>query len=161
MGVLVDYFRAPNGEAALRLLDEGDGVPRGPATVAGLDALDAKGIDPHVALDELVGLILCVPWSVDLIQTRLVWPPEETSRVPEDSPWNTGPWLEELDDRIRDALAEADDHALPSVAEKWVRIEEPGADADTAPALRFIESLVALARRARQANDHLYCWTCV
>ncbi|WP_026341669.1 hypothetical protein [Actinomadura atramentaria] len=154
MGVLFDYFRAPDGETALRLLDEGDGVPNGPATIAGLDALDAKGIDPHIALGELIGLIRAAPESADLVRTRFLWPPDGTEAQHE------GPWLEELDDRIRDALAGAEDRALPSVAEEWVRIEEPG-EVDTAPALRFVESLVALARRARQANDHLYCWTCL
>jgi hypothetical protein len=115
VGVLFDYFRAPDGETALRLLDEGDGVPRGPATIgAGVDALDAKGIDPYVILGKLVGLILGVPWSVGLVETVGVWPPEETRPRP-----------------------------------------------DPTSALRFVESLVALARRARQAGDRLYCWMCL
>ncbi|MCO5997483.1 hypothetical protein [Actinoallomurus rhizosphaericola] len=82
MGVLFDYFRAPDREAALRLLDEGDGVPTGPATIgAGMDALDAKGIDPYVILGRLLGLILAVPWSVGLVETVCVWPPEEWARI--------------------------------------------------------------------------------
>ncbi|GAA4483484.1 hypothetical protein GCM10023191_005130 [Actinoallomurus oryzae] len=170
MGVLFDYFRAPDGETALRLLDEGDGVPRGPATIgAGVDALDAKGIDPYVILGKLVGLILGVPWSVGLVETVGVWPPEETrprsqeewERLPEDSPWKDGPSLDELPDRIRDALAEVDDGALPSIAGEWSRIEEFGDHPDPTSALRFVESLVALARRARQAGDRLYCWMCL
>lgn len=170
VGVLIDYFRAPDGETALRLLDEGDGVPHGPATVgAGVDALDAKGIDPDVVLGQLVGLILAVPWSVDLIETVGVWPPEETkprsveemNGLPEDSPWHTGPWLEELSNRIRDALADVDDHALPSIADEWARIEEFDGHMDMTFALDIIESFVALARRARQADDRLYCWICL
>jgi hypothetical protein len=170
VGVLIDYFRAPDGETALRLLDQGDGVPHGPATVgAGVDALDAKGIDPHVILGQLVGLILVVPWSVDLVETVGVWPPEETKprsleemgRLPEKSPWNTGPWLDELGDRIRDAFAEADDYALPAVADEWARIEEFGGHMDATLALDIIEGFVALARRARHADDRLYCWMCL
>jgi hypothetical protein len=170
VGVLFDYFRAPDGETALRLLDQGEGVPPGPATVgAGVDALDAKGIDPHVILGQLLGLILAVPWSVDLVDTVGVWPPEETKprslgemeRLPEDSPWNTGPWVEQLDDRIRDAFAEVDDYALPSIAEQWARIEEFRGHMDAAHALDIIEDFVALARRARQADDRLYCWICL
>jgi hypothetical protein len=170
VGVLIDYFRAPDGETALRLLDQGDGVPHGPATVgAGVDALDAKGIDPHVVLGQLVALILGVPWSVDLIDTVGVWPPEETKprsaeemdRLPEESRWHTGPWLEELGDRIRDAFAGVDDHALPAIADAWARIEEFGGHMDAALALDISESFVALARRARQADDRLYCWICL
>ncbi|MEV0403390.1 hypothetical protein [Actinoallomurus sp. NPDC050550] len=173
MGVLFDYFRAPDTEAALRLLDQGDDVPRGPATIGAgvdaLDALDAKGIDPYVILGQLVGLILAVPWSIDLVETVGVWPPEETKprsreeieRLPEESPWNTGPWLEELGDRIRDALADVDDSTLPSVADEWARIEEFGGHMDAAHALDIIEGFVALARRARQADDQLYCWICL
>jgi len=169
VGVLFDYFRAPDREAALRLLDQGDGVPCGPATFgASVDALDAKGIDPDVILGKLVGLILAVPWSVDLVETVGVWPPEgrprsleEMDRLPEESSWNTGPWVEELGNRIRDAFAEVDDYALPSVADEWARIEEFGGRTDAAFALDFIEKFVALARRARQANDRLYCWMCL
>ncbi|MCO5974372.1 hypothetical protein [Actinoallomurus soli] len=170
MGVLFDYFRAPDREAALRLLDEGDGVPTGPATIgAGVDALDAKGIDPHVILGRLLGLILAVPWSVGLVETVCVWPPEETKprsreemeRLPEESPWNTGPWVEEIDDRLRDAFAGVDDYALPSIADQWARIEEFDGHMDASLALDIIEGFVALARRARQANDRLYCWTCL
>ncbi|GLY83786.1 hypothetical protein [Actinoallomurus iriomotensis] len=170
MGVLFDYFRAPDGETALRLLDQGDGVPHGPTTVGGgVDALDGKGIEPQVILGRLVGLILDVPWSLDLVETVEVWPPEETrpksvedwERLPEDSPWHTGPSLDELSDRIRDAFADADDHALPAIADQWTRIEEFGGHVDATSALRFVESLVALARRARRADDHLYCWMCL
>ncbi|GAA0358965.1 hypothetical protein NE235_17465 [Actinoallomurus spadix] len=170
MGVLFDYFRAPDGETALRLLDRGNGVPAGPATIGtGVDALDAKGIDPFVILGRLVGLILAVPSSVDLVRTAGVWPPEETkprsleemNRLPEDSPWNTGPWLEELDDRIRDAFAEADDYALPWIADRWARIEEFDGHMDATFALGIIEDFVALARRARRADDRLYCWMCL
>jgi hypothetical protein len=170
VGVLIDYFRAPDKATALRLLDQGDGVPRGPATIgSGVDALDLKGIDPHVTLGRLLGLILTVPWSVDLVETFGVWPPEETkprsleemNRLPEESPWKTGPWLEELADRIRDAFADVDDYALPSIAGSWARIEEFDGHMDATLALDIVEDVVALARRARQAGDRLYCWTCL
>jgi hypothetical protein len=170
VGVLFDYFRAPDGKAALRLLDQGDGAPSAPAAIGtGVDALDAKGIDPHVMLGQLVGLILAVPWSVGLVQTVGVWPPEETKprsleemdQLPEESPWKADLWLEELDDRIRDAFAEVDDYALPSVADEWARIEEFGGHMDATLALEIAEGFVALARRAREADDRLYCWTCL
>ncbi|GAA2103313.1 hypothetical protein [Actinomadura alba] len=170
MGVLFDYFRASDGQVALQLLDEGDGIPHGPTTVdTDIDALDAKGIDSTVILGKLLALILNVPWSVDLVATVMVWPPEETKpasveeadRLPEDSPWTTGPWLEELNDRVRDAFANVDDYALPSIADQWARIEEFDGHMDATLALDIVEAFVALARRAQQANERLYCWCCL
>lgn len=167
MGVLYDYFRAPDQKTALMLLDEGGGVPAGPTTVhADVDALDAKGIDPHVVFGQLIAFLLDVPWSVDLIETVFVWPSGETEpvssedhgRPPADSPWHTGPWLEEFSDRIRDALADVDDGALPEIAERWARIEEFDGYMDAVGARDVIDGFVALARRARQAGDRLYCW---
>lgn len=170
MGVLYDYFRAPDGPAALRLLAEDGGVPGGPTTVAAdVDAIDAKGIDHVVMLGQLVELILDLPPDVDAVDTVMVWPPEETkpgssedyARLPADSPWVSGPWLEELGDRTRDALAGVDDSALPSIAERWARIEEFDGHMDPANAQTIIERFVALARRARQADERLYCWCCL
>jgi hypothetical protein len=169
VGVLIEYFRAPGKEAALRLLDHGDGVPGSPATVGeGVDALDAKGVDPAVVLGKPLGLIRSVPWSVDLVETVAVWPPEDTKprsreemgRLPAESPWNTGPWLQELGEGLRDAFAGADDDALPAIAGEWSRIEELDG-VDTTIALGFVEEFVALSRRARRAGDRLYCWICL
>jgi hypothetical protein len=170
MGVLYDYFRAPDGKTALQLLDEGDGIPCGPTTAhKDVDALDAKGIDPDVILGQLIGFIRNVPWSVDLVETIGVWPPEETKpasaeeygRLPEDSPWHSGPWLVEFDDQIRDTLADVDDLALPSIADQWAHIEEFGGHMDVIGARDIIDGFVALARRTQQADHRLYCWCCL
>ncbi|GAA4603440.1 hypothetical protein GCM10023195_11380 [Actinoallomurus liliacearum] len=170
VGVLYDYFRAPDAGTAFRLLDEGDGTPSGPATVhTDIDALDAKGIDPDVILGQLIAFMGNVPWSVDLVKTVGVWPPEESKpasleeydRLPEDSPWNSGPWLVELDDRLRDTLADVDDLALPSIADQWAHIEEFRGHMDVVAARDIIEGFVALARRARRADHRLYCWCCL
>lgn len=170
MGVLYDYFRAPDGKTAFQLLDEGDGVPGGPTTVhTDVDALDAKGIEPAVILGRLIGFIRNVPWSVGLVETAGVWPPEETKpasaeeygRLPEDSPWHSGPWLFEFTDQIRDTLADVDDLALPSIADQWAHIEEFDGHMDVMDARDIIDGLVALARRAQQADHRLYCWCCL
>ncbi|MDN3355628.1 hypothetical protein [Actinomadura sp. DC4] len=152
------------------MLDDGEGVPQGPTTVReDVDAIDAKGIDPDVILGQLLGFILDVPWSVDLVDGVNVWPPQETApasveefeRLPEDSPWQTGPWLSELKASVRDALADVDESALPAIAERWTRIEEFSGHMDVVHARELIDDFVALARRARQAGDRLYCWCCL
>jgi hypothetical protein len=170
VGVLFDYFRAPDRETALRLLNDGSGVPDGPTTgKRDLDVLDAKGLDPAVTVGQLLALILNVPWRVGLVETVSVWPPEETkptsyeqwSRLPEDSPWDSGITLEELGVSFRDALADVDDHALPWIAEQWTGIQEFDGHVDGLWALHIVEEFVALARRAKDVNDRLYCWCCL
>jgi hypothetical protein len=128
------------------------------------DGLDAKGVDPRVVLGRLIAAIDQVPWAVDLVGETVVWP---TSPAPGpggpddlDDPWVMGPWVTELDPGVRDALAGLDDAEVPPVAARWVQAEElRGARAeDMRP---MVEELVGLARRAREADEQLYCWICV
>jgi hypothetical protein len=44
------------------------------------------------------------------------------------------------------------------VAREWARIEELGGNVDVADAQAFIESMVELARRAREADELMFCW---
>jgi hypothetical protein len=62
----------------------------------------------------------------------------------------------ELTSSTRDVLARAGD--LPRVAQEWSRCEELGGDIDVAEAQAFIETMVGLARRARDADQLLFCW---
>lgn len=144
---LFDYFRAPDADAVRRVLDADDGsTPVGTA----FDGVEAKGVDPTVVLGRMIAAIRQVPWSSDLVDDRLVWP----AGGEEDADFD-GPWVTELDTSVRDALAQADD--LPRVAQEWARIEEH--DIDVAHAQEFIESMVGLARRAREAGELMFCWT--
>ena len=68
-----------------------------------------------------------------------------------------GPWIVQLEEEPRDALADAQGRRLVAAAERWVRTGEfwkrpcnrGGAVSD---------EVTALAPRARQAGEHLYCW---
>lgn len=172
MGVLCDYFRAPDAATAVRVMD----VLGGPLAVddAGqpaCDGVDAKGVDPAVAFGQLVALIRGVPWTPDTIGSELLWPAaapiptrvEEMGALPSESPWVTGPWLVELDERTRDTLAGLEDDRHPQIAAQWARIEEfePYCSNDAGHLLTLVTELTALARRARTADDRLYCWTCL
>ncbi|MFH8379328.1 hypothetical protein ACH4E7_00035 [Kitasatospora sp. NPDC018058] len=78
----------------------------------------------------------------------------------EDDPWVTGPWVTELDDATRDALAGVPDARVPEAVAQWALAEEWGG-ADPADLLPLAEELIALARRARTAGERLYCWICL
>jgi len=153
MGVLYDYFRASDNAAAIRLIDELDGGPvvRGDRDVA-VDAVDLKGIEPEVTLGQLVGFARGTEWTVDTVQGQLLWSADEQ-----------GPWLESIDDATRDTLASISDELMPELSARWGRIEELSLGDDVAgdEMLPVIEEIRGLARRARDAGDHLYCWSCL
>jgi hypothetical protein len=65
----------------------------------------------------------------------------------------------QLSEELRDALADAQASRLPAVAEQWVGTEEFWDQATAAEVLPFLGEVTAMARRARQAGERLYCWS--
>ncbi|MFD7449040.1 hypothetical protein [Kitasatospora sp. NPDC059827] len=162
MGVLTDYFRAPDAETVVRALAAADGSMA--AVRADFDVLEAKRIDPGVLLGKLVAAVRAEPWRVDLVEDTPVWPatpqPGPDGPWDEDDPWSTGPWAFELGDAARDALAEVPDDRIPEAVRQWAEAEEWGG-ADRTDLLPLAGELIALARRARAAGERLYCWVCL
>ncbi|MEV6302781.1 hypothetical protein AB0M02_25435 [Actinoplanes sp. NPDC051861] len=148
MGVLYDYFRAADAATVVRLMAENDG-----GSPDEVELVDAKGIDPVVSLGKLIGFIVDEPWSVDLVRSSLVWPSGDELEEHE------GPWVEELGDRTRDALAGLDPARIPELATRWAGIEEFSGYADNELLASGITEMAALARNARDAGEHLYCWS--
>jgi len=147
LGVLFDYFRAPDASTAAAVLGRlgGPRDPNGPV----LDALAGKGFEPEVMMRTLQSLLTGVPYD------ELPWG-ELLAMEGED-----GPWIEQLSEELRDALAEVPAGRLPVVAERWVHTEEFWDGATAAEVLPFLGEVTALARRARQAGERLYCWSCL
>lgn len=119
-----------------------------------LDGVQAKSVDPDVVLGRLVAAASGGSF-VDL-DSRAVWPttPAPTDVPEEGDPWAEGPWVSEVGASARDALAGVSDVA--AVTAVWVEAEEVYGDAaDWEP---FVAELVALARRARDAGESLFCW---
>ncbi|MFG6196113.1 hypothetical protein [Nonomuraea sp. JJY05] len=56
---------------------------------------------------------------------------------------------------MRDTLADVDDERLPELARQWAGAAEAG------NLLSLVEAFVGLARRAREADELLYCWMCM
>jgi hypothetical protein len=160
MGVFCDYFRASDADYAMLA------IVSGPQNTD-FNTVEAKGVDPFVMLGKLVAFIRSTPWSPNTVAARTIWPPPKTKptsqgafdRLSQNSPWRTGPWLEELSVQTRDTLALADDARLPELAEQWAKIEEFGRLVDARDLLPLIRELVDLARKARDNGEQLYCWS--
>ena len=166
MGVLYDYFRAADHGQA-REFGRRPGGPVGTADPAPftVDGLAVKGLDPCVVMGRLLAGVLDVPWSPRLVVEVPVWPPGPVPQGPraasDVSLCVTGPCLTELGGAFRDGLAGVDDFQLPWIADHWWRTEELRGAGDPLWALALAERFVALARRAQDANQSLYCWACL
>ncbi|GIH10369.1 hypothetical protein Rhe02_84360 [Rhizocola hellebori] len=154
MGVLYDYFRAADDATVLELMEKLEGGPIVTGEGTGVDAIDFKGIDPGVALGQLVAFALNVPWDVDLVSDELVWPSEEEAEEGE------GAIVTRLPDSVRDVLAAITPDQVPQLAQQWVGIEEFAGydDTDEEFCAGGIEEVAGLAQRARDHGEHLYCW---
>ena len=130
MGVIFDYFRAPDAKAAAQAMDR-QGGPLLPEPA--FDGVYTKWIDPQVILGSLVAFIRGTPYTLEMVRTKGVWPPpesapqneEEYDALPDDSPWKEGPFLEELDVETRDTLASVNDGRIADLAAQWAQIEVP------------------------------------
>jgi hypothetical protein len=161
---MTDYFRAADAESVVQALETLDGGPLVGTRNPAFDGVDAKGVDACVVLGKLIAAIQQVPWQVHLVEERMVWPftPAPGPDDPEDEndPWAAGLSVTELGNAVRDALAGVPDADIPTVVTEWVQAEEfRGARIDDIEPLA--EELIRLARRARDAGERLYCWTCV
>jgi hypothetical protein len=154
MGVLFNYFHAADVAAVAAVMDaDGD--------VEVFDGLDLNGIDPPVILGTLVAAIKDVPWSVDVLGDRPVWPdPGPDGPDADYDPLSTGPMVLKLSADARDALAGLPDDRLPDLAAQWAESEEL-AGVDPADLRPVIDLLRQLARRAKAADELLYCWICL
>ncbi len=143
MGVLFDYFAAPDDAAAATAIDNGpDGL---------FDTLSTK-VDCVVLLGELEHLLGGRSFDDQLDDPRadgLVSDRDEgdvqvltISRV------------------TQDVLASASDADLPAVAREWAQAEEFGGDAEPAELETLARDLCALARRANDGGLGMYCWVC-
>jgi len=161
MGVFHVYFHAANAEAAMQAKVMGP--------LVAFTTVESKLADPHVALGHLVALVAEIAWSPDLVGVTVISPSPATepkseeafAKLPEDSPWRTGPWLQELSVRARDILADVDASRRAGLAAQWGRSDEfrriPEEEKN------FLAYLVLefsnLAKEARQVGDRIYCWT--
>ncbi len=153
--IVTDYFAAASDDvAALALLE-----PDGPSALAEgsgkplFDTVSLPGIDPFVMLGTLYQMISGRPYRECAAERRhgqVVGGDDE------------GPWVVTVADGLVAALAETSRSRLADVAARWARTPELRQRAHDhrperiAPA---VLALGALALRAREVRQTLYCWT--
>lgn len=108
-----------------------------------------KGFEPEVMMRTLQSLLTGIAYD-ELPEGELLATEGED-----------GPWILQLSEGLRDALADAQPSRLPVVAEQWVATEEFWDEATAAEVLPFLGEITALAGRARPAGERLYCWMCL
>ncbi|MBR7835355.1 hypothetical protein KDL01_18925 [Actinospica durhamensis] len=163
MSVLHDYFRAPDPSTAIdwAVGPGGDWHQHGGLDDYGADWIDAKNLDPFVVLGQLIAFARAVPFDARSTSTALLWPDEQAwpygvQRPGRESPWDEGLTLVRLPEEWVTALAEISDEQMPRLALRWKDIEEIRF-AEAADAEGYIEVFRALARRARDHGQGLYC----
>jgi hypothetical protein len=158
MGVLYDYFRAPADDLVAELMDKHDGHSPGGIEELATPVVDLKAVDPSIVLGQLVRFVAGSLSPAASARDRLVWPAGGENDMD-----HQGPWVTRLDDQVRDALAGLDDARLVEVATAWTGIEEFSHydDNTVESSAQVITLLVGLARGARDAGEHLYCWICL
>ena len=162
MGVLHDYFRAPDPATAIAWAVGPGGDWREPTEVGlddhGADWFEAKGLDVNVVVGQLVAFAEGVPFMVRRGEgPRLVWPDQEVwpygeERPGEESPWDFGLLLQVMPREWVATLAAVTDDHVPMLAAQWMEIPEV-TFADFVDARGSFEQFRALARRA-QAHVH-------
>ncbi|MFI7419326.1 hypothetical protein [Nonomuraea sp. NPDC049684] len=165
MSAMHDYYRAPNRATATWRPSELRAPAKPLSDAPAFDVVETKWIDPTGSLGELVAVIKGVPYSNDLVETVTLFPPSEGApktedewlALPEDSPYREGPEIDELSVSVRDALAEVDDDRLPEIAQRWMK-EDVSSFHDGDYVLDLVKEFVALARRAKESDELLYCW---
>ncbi|WP_117209005.1 hypothetical protein [Allorhizocola rhizosphaerae] len=138
------YFRAPDAAAALALASSSGPAP-------GSDVVQANRVEPVINLGLLVSIAESVEWTPDLVAEDIITPDSELD--------NGDSWVSELADEGRDSLARIDDARIPELVDAWAEIEEWAGDIDAEFLRSVLTELIALARHAQTANDHLYVWT--
>ena len=155
MGVYFDYFRAENDDDAIGTRSR-PGGPLADSAAAPFDGFATKGVFPDPHLEQLVAHALRVSYERRPPTTRGLWPPPDTPPpTDETSLWLTDPSIERLVTRIRDVLADIPSEDIARLGEAWADDVSHPVD----EAVRTVAGLTALARRARDTGQELYCWS--
>jgi hypothetical protein len=162
MGLLTSYIAATPEQAAAIDIHAGptgfahkpgrqetpspDGTIEAPRRIE--DVLDVAGVEPSVTMATLEAILTGAD-ARDIIHEGSVEP------IADGGP--DGPWLLALRPQLQAALLSTPPDGWQAVAERWAATDElVGMPVDVA--VSFLERLAALARRASEHGQRLYCW---
>jgi len=150
MGILTDYFAAPDDASASAAAHRAPGTLDPLTNRPSFATVELRGIDPFVVLGTLASLLAHRPYAEVTRSAR------HGSLVATGG--DEGPWVVSVTDELVAALAGSAPSTLDEVAVRWSATEElEGSDpADLADALR---RLAALCVAVDDAGHRLYCWT--
>ncbi|NDO89238.1 hypothetical protein [Cellulosimicrobium composti] len=150
MGILTDYFAAPDDARAAVAAHTGPSAPDPLTAQPGFATVERTGIDPFVVLGSLASLLTGRPYREVTADAR------HGSLVA--SVGDEGPWVVSVTDTLVGALAGSTPAALEQVAVRWSATEEL-AGSDPAALAQALHRLAALCVRADDAGHQVYCWT--
>ena len=150
MGILTDYFAAPDDARAAVAAPTGPSAPDFLTSQPGFATVELTGINPFVVLGSLASLLTGRPYREVTADAR------HGSLVA--SVGDEGPWVVSVTDTLVAALAGSTPAALEHVAVRWSATEEL-AGSDPAALARALHRLAALCVRADDAGHRVYCWT--
>ncbi len=167
MGVWYHYYSAPSDEAAVAAINRiGERRPAWPFVIRTFRSslfaerskdryVETKLVDPALAFRDLEVLLTGRKYQ-DVAGCR---------QVEVENPHNDpdAPLIVALTVSISAALADANDERLAAVAVPWSRIGEFQFFGDDPEELvrwllSWLREIAALARRARERSEQLYCW---
>ena len=152
MGVITDYFSAPSDEAAATVLRDEDAGPPPPS----FDTLTTNGIDPCVMLGQLEALLTGTSYEQVIANPRHCKDVQGEAELEKEDP----ALVIAVTDSLQRALVSADDATLESAALAWSQIEEFSGQGDAKGLASWLRELAALARRASEKSERLYCLWC-
>ncbi|HXH78192.1 hypothetical protein [Nocardioides sp.] len=158
MEIHCDYFRATGDETA-RETHARPGGPLHPDSGAGVafDGVATQAIFDSLHLEQFVTLARGVSFD-RRPKSHGLWPPSNTPpSVDETSLWQTDPSVERLDTQIRDGLADINPARAPELADVWIVVADIGLAVPRV--IDAVVDLTALARRAREGQEQVYCWS--
>ncbi|MFB6610251.1 hypothetical protein ACFCVO_08030 [Agromyces sp. NPDC056379] len=150
MGILFDYFTAPDDAGAASILEHG---PLGPGSEPVFPTVSTKGIDPAVGLGTAAALLTGRTFDEILADSA------DSGPIAEDGDGTI--FVIEVDDVVTEAIADADESRLREVAVPWAQAEEFGGHADPADLAEFLIAIRSIALTARSDGAGLYCWICI
>lgn len=142
MGLLTDYFIAPDDAAAAGV------VSQGPAST--FPTVEGNGIEPTVHLGTLEEIL--TGRSFDDILA------DDSDPIAHEDDYNM--LVLPVSTHLLDALQVSSSDSLADAAVRWSQTDEL-AGSDPKPLAEFLAALAELARTARSTGSSVYCWVCV